>query len=89
MEGIEEGVISVRPMSRVRLEQQHPVQEGVKDVHHYRDAFCVNNGAGVYGALAAGCAYVHTLSSGYSSTVWGIVRVMALRRMARDGVVKG
>ena len=68
MEGTEEGVISVRPMSRVRLEQQHPVQGGVKDVHHYHDAFCVNNGAGVYGASAAGCAYVHTLSSGYSST---------------------
>ena len=68
MEGTEEGVISVRPMSRVRLEERHPVQGGVKDVHHYRDASCVNNGAGVYGASATGCAYVHTLSSGYSST---------------------
>jgi hypothetical protein len=48
-------------MSRVWLEQQqqHPVQGGVKGVHHHRDAFQANNGAGVYGASAAGCAYGH------------------------------
>jgi hypothetical protein len=81
VEGVEEGdgdeeegmgVVSVWPMSRVRLEQQRPVQGGVKGIHHHHDAFQANNGAGVYGASAAGCAYGHALSSSYSSTgsVW-------------------
>jgi len=66
----EEGmrVVSVRPTSRVRLEQQHPVQADAKGVHHLHDAFQANNGAGVYGASAAGYAYGHALRSSYSST---------------------
>jgi len=57
------GFGSVRPMSRVRWEeqQQHPAQGGVgkKGVQYNhlcdnRDAFYADNG--VYGASAAGCA---------------------------------
>ena len=61
-------VVSARPMSRVRWEQQqqHLVQGSAKGNHHHGDAFQANNG--VYGASAAGYAYGHTLSSSYSST---------------------
>jgi len=85
VEGMEEGdvdeeegrgVVSVRPMSRVRWEEQqqqeHPVQGGVGKGVQYnhlgdnRDGFQANNG--VYGASAVGHAYGHALSSSYSST---------------------
>ena len=61
------GVISVRPISRMRWDerQEHPVQGDAKGVHHPRDAFQANN---VYGASATGYAYGHALSSSYSST---------------------
>ena len=78
VEGMEEGdvdeeegrgVVSVRPMSRVRWDErqeQHPGQGDAKGVQHPRDAFQASNG--VYGASAAGYAYGHALSSSYSST---------------------